>query len=322
MAPATSPVWDGRHGEAVRRRQRDRRLPADGARRPARHPAAARPALPALDARGHGPALRYAPPGDDPSDFRGRDIAVFAVHYMNVTQPTRADHIYKPGGRDAPADPTGWKPVQLVPENARPGRGGFPLAVRPGRTTRRCGSRSTRRRSTARTVTGAPSPSRADQQTRERPGRAGAAAVRACPTRPQPDRDGLLRERAAAPVPGHRPRRRLPPLRPPPAHRAGARLRPAWRPPSGRPADRFDGSDFTPRAGYDGPGQGVGNRVVPATFYGPGDGWEDRAAGLETRRRLDGLRRRAVAAAHHLPVPARRARRRSVPGHHRRWPAS
>jgi hypothetical protein len=26
-------------------------------------------------------------------------------------------------------DPMGWKPVQLVPENARPGRGGFPLAV-------------------------------------------------------------------------------------------------------------------------------------------------------------------------------------------------
>ena len=43
------------------------------------------------------------------------------------------------------------------------------------------------------------------------------------------------------------------------------------------PLDRFSGTDFIPRAGYAGPGQGVGNRVVPATFYGPGDGWEDRA---------------------------------------------
>jgi hypothetical protein len=31
----------------------------------------------------------------------------------------------------APKDATGWKPVQLVPENARAGRGGFPLQVGP-----------------------------------------------------------------------------------------------------------------------------------------------------------------------------------------------
>ena len=43
----------------------------------------------------------------------------------------------------APRDPTGWKPVQLVPENARSGRGGFPL--RGGRESAgsRSGSRST-----------------------------------------------------------------------------------------------------------------------------------------------------------------------------------
>src|SRR5262249_25714006 len=29
-------------------------------------------------------------------------------------------------------DPLGWKPVQLVPENAKPGRGGFPLKVTAG----------------------------------------------------------------------------------------------------------------------------------------------------------------------------------------------
>jgi hypothetical protein len=40
---------------------------------------------------------------------------------------------------------------------------------------------------------------------------------------------------------------------------------------------RFTGEHFTPAAGYEGPGQGVGNRIVPASFYGPGEGWGDRA---------------------------------------------
>jgi hypothetical protein len=39
---------------------------------------------------------------------------------------------------------------------------------------------------------------------------------------------------------------------------------------------RFDGADFTRAHGYEGPGEGVGNRIVPVSFYGPGRGWEDR----------------------------------------------
>ena len=39
---------------------------------------------------------------------------------------------------------------------------------------------------------------------------------------------------------------------------------------------RFDGTDFARAAGYEGPGEGVGNRIVPRSFYGPGVGWEDR----------------------------------------------
>jgi hypothetical protein len=39
---------------------------------------------------------------------------------------------------------------------------------------------------------------------------------------------------------------------------------------------RFDGSDFTPRAGYEGPGEGVGNAIVPASFYGPGPAFEQK----------------------------------------------
>ena len=50
---------------------------------------------------------------------------------MNVTEVTHAEWVFRPGSRSAPQDPLGWKPVQLVPENARAGRGGFPLEVQP-----------------------------------------------------------------------------------------------------------------------------------------------------------------------------------------------
>ena len=42
-------------------------------------------------------------------------------------------------------------------------------------------------------------------------------------------------------------------------------------------AGRFGGADFPPQKGYEGPGEGVGNRIVPATFYGPGKEFDDRA---------------------------------------------
>ena len=35
--------------------------------------------------------------------------------------PSHAEWVYQPGSPAAPKDPTGWKPVQLVPENANEG---------------------------------------------------------------------------------------------------------------------------------------------------------------------------------------------------------
>ena len=61
-----------------------------------------------------------------------RPIQIFSVNYMHVTTSSHASWVYTRGSPAAPADPTGWKPVQLVPENARAGRGGFPIAVGAG----------------------------------------------------------------------------------------------------------------------------------------------------------------------------------------------
>src|SRR6478672_11977883 len=87
--------------------------------------------LPELRQQGGVARIRYAPPALDPTNYVSRPIEIFSVNYMKVEVPSHAEWIYLPGSPAAPADPTGWKPVQLVPENARAGRGGFPLRVEP-----------------------------------------------------------------------------------------------------------------------------------------------------------------------------------------------
>src|SRR5882672_2764524 len=75
--------------------------------------------------------ITYAPPALDPTNYVGRPIQLFSLNYMNVESASHAEWVFQPGSPAAPKDPTGWKPVQLVPENAKIGRGGFPLRVAP-----------------------------------------------------------------------------------------------------------------------------------------------------------------------------------------------
>ena len=44
-----------------------------------------------------------------------------------------------------------------------------------------------------------------------------------------------------------------------------------------RERPRFSGEAFTPAHGYEGPAQGQGSRIVPRSFYGPGEGFDDQA---------------------------------------------
>ncbi len=75
--------------------------------------------------------ITYQPPSADPTDSVGRPIQIFAPSYMLVTTPSHASWVFRRDSPAAPPDPTGWKPVQLVPENARAGKGGFPVSIRP-----------------------------------------------------------------------------------------------------------------------------------------------------------------------------------------------
>ena len=82
-----------------------------------------------LTRRGGGGAIVYRPPATDPTEYRDRPIQVFSEHYMSVTRGSRATWVFQPDSATAPKNALGWMPVQLVPENAAPGRGGFPLRV-------------------------------------------------------------------------------------------------------------------------------------------------------------------------------------------------
>ena len=47
-------------------------------------------------------------------------------------------------------------------------------------------------------------------------------------------------------------------------------------------AGRLLGGDFRKTVGYEGPGEGVGNLIIPATFYGPGDEFDNRTQAWQT----------------------------------------
>ena len=74
--------------------------------------------------------ITYQPPGADPTNSVGRPIQIFTTNYMLVSDASNAPWVFERGSPAAPSDPTGWKPVQLVPENARRGRGGMPVSIK------------------------------------------------------------------------------------------------------------------------------------------------------------------------------------------------
>src|SRR5207247_29235 len=175
------------------------------------------------------------------------------------------------GSPAAPADTTGWKPVQLVPENARRGRGGFPLHVAPARNqafwidvyvdralpaglyegtlTVTADGREVRL-PVALDVLGFVLPDASSLQ----------AMVYYEPSQPE------LYHGRNLDAAYHRF-----------AHRFRIELVHAYDAAAVRAAaGRFDGTDFARATGYEGPGESVGNRIVPRSFYGPGQGWDDR----------------------------------------------
>lgn len=227
--------------------------------------------LPELRQRSGSGTIAYAPPVADPSLSAGRPIQLFSVHYMNVTLESHADWVWKPGSQAAPRDTLGWKPVQLVPENARAGRGGFPLAVAPGLGQALWVEVYVGRDRPAGVYEGALR-LRVDGQTSELPVelRVHDFALPDESSLPvmvyfEPDQVELYQGQSLDAA-YHRF-----------AHRHRVELVHAYDEAEvEKSRGRFDGSDFTPRAGYEGPGEGRGQTIVPVSFYGPGPAFEEK----------------------------------------------
>jgi hypothetical protein len=225
-----------------------------------------------LDRRGGGGSIVYAPPAADPTAYAGRPIQVFVENYMNVAEPTKAGWIYTPGGPAAPADPTGWKPVQLVPENAKVGRGGLPVDVAPKQGQAFWFDVY---------VAASVAPGIYDGAVRLRAG-GGQKSVPVelevldvtLPDEPSMTAMIYFEPEQVEQYHGHGLEAAYHRL----AHRSRIELAYAYDAASAKAAKgRFDGSDFTAAAGYEGPGAGVGNRMAPASFYSPGPGWETKS---------------------------------------------
>ena len=216
--------------------------------------------------------IAYRPPAVDPSDYVDRPIQIFTEHYMLVTTPSQASWVYDWRSPAAPSDPTGWKPVQLVPENARRGKGGLPITVRPrenqaiwieiyiGRNRQAGiyrGSIEVRTDRARRSV-----PIELEVFGFMLPDENSMHAMLFYTS----DQAELYHGRNMDPAYNrfaHRHRVEL-------VHGYDeTTLAAAW--------DRFSGADFTRERGYEGPGEGTGNLLAPRSFYGPGRDFDDRA---------------------------------------------
>ena len=216
--------------------------------------------------------ITYRPPATDPADYVDRPIQIFAVNYMQVTMPSHASWVFDRTSPAAPPDPTGWKPVQLVPEHARRGRGGLPVAVGPNQNQ-------------AIWIEVYVGRTRAAGQYRGTIEIEADAARRTLSIALEvfdftlPDENSMhamLYYSPSQPELYHG--RNLDPAYHRMAHRHRAELVHAYDESSVQHSwGRFSGTDFTRASGYEGPGEGVGNVIVPRSFYGPGRDFDERS---------------------------------------------
>ncbi|MFI5732567.1 glycoside hydrolase domain-containing protein [Kribbella sp. NPDC051587] len=218
--------------------------------------------LPVLRQVGGPGVIRYAPPAADPSDTVGRQIQVFSERSMRITEKSNADWIYLRDSPDEPPDPLGTKPVQLVPENAA--QGGFPLAV-PAATNQAFWFDVYIPRHASAGIYRGQIEVEADGQVRRVPVELTVFAFTL------PDQNSITAmfyfESSQVEL---RYGRNLDQVFHRFAHRHRVEFVDAYDLAAATAArSRFTGADFTKANGYEGPGEGVGNTLIPRTFYGP-----------------------------------------------------
>ena len=230
-------------------------------------------ALPELRQTRGTASIKYLAPELDPTVYTKRPIQIFSVNYMNVEQASRAERVYQQGSPAAPKDPTGWKPVQLVPENAAKGRGGFPLQV-PANSNQAMWIEVYTRRDLPAGIYNGTVVVTADGQKQRLPIELEVFDFTL------PDQNSM---HAMVYYESLQPKlyqgRDLDAAYHRFAHRQRIELVQAYDKAAVEAArTRFDGTDFSRDRGYEGPGENVGNRIIPRTFYGPGKMFDERAS--------------------------------------------
>ncbi len=218
-----------------------------------------------------GDKLTYRAPAADPTDYVDRPIQIFVEHYMHVTVASRADWIFEPGSPAAPANMLGWIPVQLVPENARAGRGGLPVAVGADANQALWIELYIGRERKAGIYRGTIVVD-ADGKTLSVPIELQVLDF----TLPDENSmDAMLFYTSDQPELYHG--RNLDAAYDRLAHRNRMQLVHEFDEQSVEASwPRFSGDAFTHTNGYEGPGEARGNTIVPRSFYGPGRGFDDR----------------------------------------------
>ncbi len=203
-------------------------------------------------------------------------VEVFSQHYLHVTRRSRASWVFRDSA--APTTPIGWVPVALVPSDARAGRGGFPLAVDAGRNqglwieihVPAAAAHGVYQGEVVVTL---------DDAQRRLPVHLEVLEV----TLPdQPTLPAMVYYERAQTDLYHG--RNMDAAYHAFAHRHRVEFTHAYTDETAMAARaRFDGTAFSPAAGYTGPGAANGNRILPRTFYSPG---QDFATPESTRASL------------------------------------
>ena len=217
--------------------------------------------------------ITYRPPADDPTDYVDRPIEIFTVHYMHVTMPSHASWVYEEGSPAAPRHPTGWQPVQLVPEQARSGRGGLPIAVQANENQAIWVEIYIDRARLPGLYRGEIE-IRADKLRRTVPIELEVFDFTL------PDENSMHAMLFYSSDQAERYQgRNLDPAYHRLAHRHRVELVHEYDEQTLTAAlGRFSGTDFNREHGYEGPGAGIGNVIAPRSFYGPGPDFEDRSS--------------------------------------------
>jgi len=221
-----------------------------------------------------GTALKWKPEGQ-PGDYRGRQIERFTQHYLHIKKGSNPGWFYARTAR--PRDMEGWVPDALVPFNARKGRGGAPFDIGPEQNQGVWFDVYVPRDASPGDYRGVVKVTSKGAAVAELP-----VVLRAMDfTLPDENhfhsmicfseggarrRHGQGGDELLARYHRMAKRHRVEFTH---TYRAGA---------GGLHADCISGKAFTPEHGYEGPGEGVGYSIIPASFYGINQSWQGDSA--------------------------------------------